>query len=107
MTSDQSVAVQIHNQTYQLSSEGQGPEHIQRIAAYLDGKMRSAGAAASSRSPLDLAILAALEIAEEVVAERRRKASMLDEVDERISGVTRRLEDERRPPAADPSGDGR
>jgi cell division protein ZapA len=94
MAQENVVTVQIYSQTYHLSSDEQDPEYIRRAAEYLDGKMRAAAAAAGSRSPLDIAILAALDIAEEVLAARRQKDSLLDDADRRISSVTRRLEEE-------------
>ena len=55
--------------------------------------MRSAAAAAGKRSPLDIAVLAAMEIAEQVLELRHQKERLLTEADERISAFTRRLED--------------
>ena len=97
MASQQDVLVQIFDQTYRIRSDDHEQEYTRRAAAYLDGKMRTAAASAANRSPLDVAILAALEIADEVIAQRRRKETMLDEVDRRITRFTRRLEDQRRP----------
>ncbi len=102
MSADNRVTVQIYNQTYHFSSADQPPEYVQRAAAYLDGKMRSAAATAGNRSSLDLAILAALDIAEEVLAQRQRKESMLQDVDQRISRFNRLLRDQNGPDTAEP-----
>lgn len=97
MSADRVVTVQIYNQAYHLSSDEQDQAEIQRAAAYLDTKMRTAASQAGNRSSLDLAILAALDVAEELVEQRRRKESMLNEVDRRIDRFARRLEAERSP----------
>jgi len=94
MAQENVVSVQIYNQTYHLGSDDQDPAYIQRAAAFLDSKMREAEAAVGTRSALDIAILAALDIAEEVLAARREREDLLDEADQRISTFTRLLEGE-------------
>ena len=100
MTQNNIVAVQIYNQTYHLSSEEQDPDYIKRAADYLDEKMHQSAAVVGNRSPLDIAVLAALDIAQEVLTARQKKASLLDEADQRISAFTRRLENEDEPPSS-------
>ena len=87
-----SVTDQIYGQTYRLSSDGQSPERIQRAAELLDARIRQAAAAAGPRAPLDLVVLAALSVAEEVLAARRQKETLLQNADERLSHVAQRLE---------------
>ena len=101
MTQDNAVTVQIFNQTYHLGSDKQDPDYIKQVAEYLDGKMRQATAAVGNRSPLDIAILAALDVAQEVMAARQQKTILLDETDRRIRNFTRLLEDQHpTPPSA-------
>jgi cell division protein ZapA len=95
MTSQSSVAVHIYDQVYQIRADEQDPEHARQVAAYVDAKMAAVAASATRRSPLDVAVLAAMEIAQEVMELRRRKESMVDDVDQRLATVTRRLEDQR------------
>ncbi|MEW6754027.1 MAG: cell division protein ZapA [Candidatus Latescibacterota bacterium] len=89
---DKGVTVQIYGQTYRLGNDTCDPEQIQRAAAYLDARIRQAAAWAGSRSPLDVVVLAALSVAEEVLAARRQKDALLDEADQRLSTFARRLE---------------
>ena len=103
MSQKNAVTVHIYNQTYQFSADDQDPHYIERAAEYLDGKMHEAEAAAGSRSPLDIAILAALGIAEEVLAARQQKEELLDQADQRISRFTSLLEDESDSPSSPPS----
>ena len=93
MSRDKIVKVKIYDQTYPLSSEGVDPAYIKRVAAYLDSKMREVSATATI-PPLDVAVLAVLNIAEEVLEERRKKDNLLTRTDRCLNTVTRRLEGE-------------
>jgi len=100
MSPDKPINVEIYKQTYQLrASEGRDAEYIQRAAAYLDQKMQQAAAEVGNRAPLDIAILAALNIAEEVLSARLQKETLLDQADAHIDSFTQLLSD------ADPSED--
>ena len=105
MSQAQPVAVRIYNQTYRLvNSDGQDPEYIRLAAAYLDEKMQQTAAKVGNRSPLDIAILAALDIAEEVIRARQHKDALINRADARIDSFTQLLSDDS--PATDsPSTD--
>ncbi len=95
MSQQQPIAVHIYNQTYQLvNSEDQDPEYIRLAAAYLDEKMQQTAAKVGHRSPLDIAILAALDIAEEVIRARQHKDALLNRADARIDSFTQLLSDD-------------
>jgi cell division protein ZapA len=85
------VTVEIYDQTYHLS--GQDADHIRRIAAQVDAKMRAVAAQGRTVDSLRVAVLAAVNLADELVqssqgggdsrAGRARAASLrglLDEV---------------------------
>ena len=94
MPQEKPVTVEIFKQPYQLgTSEGRDAEYVRRAAAYLDEKMNEAAAAVGNRAPLDIAILAALNIAEEVLAARQQKERMLDQTDAQIDSFTQLLTD--------------
>ena len=94
MAPDKPINVEIYKQTYQLrASEGRDAEYIQRAAAYLDQKMQQAAAEVGNRAPLDIAILAALNIAEEVLSARQQKETLLDQADAHIDSFTQLLSD--------------
>jgi cell division protein ZapA len=94
------VTVEIYDQTYHLS--GQDTEHIRRLAELVDARMRTVAAQGHTVDSLRVAVLAALNLADELsqVVEtsgadaqlgHRRAASLrglLDEVleDERKTG---------------------
>ena len=64
------VVVEIYDQVYQL--RGSDPEHIERLASVVDGKMRAVSALGSTVDSLRVAVLAALNIADELLTLRAR-----------------------------------
>ena len=94
MSQSQPVAVRIYNQTYNLvNSEDQDPEYIRLAAAYLDEKMQQIAATVRHRGPLDIAILAALNIAEEVLRARQHKDSLHNRAGARADELAQLLSD--------------
>jgi len=65
MTDPKSISVEIFGQRYPIRSE-LDIEYIKRLAAFVDGKIRAAGDSAPSGDPVRLAVLAALNIADEL-----------------------------------------
>jgi len=68
--SDGAVSVDIYDQVYTL--RGTDPEHIVRLAATVDEKMRAVAAHGSTVDSLRVAVLAALNIADELTRLRAR-----------------------------------
>jgi cell division protein ZapA len=68
------VTVEIYDQTYHLS--GQEPEHICRLAELVDARMRSVAAQGNTVDSLRVAVLAALNLADEL--SRATKAGSAD-----------------------------
>ena len=65
-----SVSVDIYDQVYTL--RGTDPEHILHLAGMVDEKMRAVAAHGSTVDSLRVAVLAALNIADELVRVRAR-----------------------------------
>jgi len=65
------VKFEIYNQTYNLSTE-QGEDYVKELAAYVDGKMHDAAEAARTVDSVKVAVLAALNIADELLTLRQR-----------------------------------
>jgi cell division protein ZapA len=61
---DQSIRVEIYNQTYSIRSDGDN-EYIMQLAEYVDSKMREISSGTLTVDSLKVAILAALHIADE------------------------------------------
>jgi cell division protein ZapA len=64
------VVVDIYDQIYQL--RGSDPEYIERLASVVDSKMRAVSAHGATVDSLRVAVLAALNIADEMLALRSR-----------------------------------
>jgi cell division protein ZapA len=65
-----SVRVEIYDQTYQL--RGSDPEYINQLADFVDTKMRLIAQQASTVDSLRVAVLAALNIADEYLMLKRK-----------------------------------
>jgi cell division protein ZapA len=82
------VVVDIYDQVYQL--RGTDPEHIERLAALVDAKMRAVSAHGATVDSLRVAVLAALNIADELVALRARFDSLNGSLNQAQSNVRTR-----------------
>lgn len=58
-----SVAVEIYDQTYHL--RGSDPDYLQKLAAMVDSKMRAVAARSNTVDSLRVAVLAAVNMADE------------------------------------------
>jgi cell division protein ZapA len=61
-----SIRVEIYNQTYNIRSFEGDSEYITKLAEYVDGKMREISSKSLTVDSLKVAILAALQIADEL-----------------------------------------
>jgi len=68
------VSVEIYDQVYHL--RGVDADYIERLAAVVDGKMRAVAAHGSTVDSLRVAVLAALNIADELLSARARYDSL-------------------------------
>ncbi|MGE3466683.1 MAG: cell division protein ZapA [Pyrinomonadaceae bacterium] len=71
--SEQSIRVEIYNQTYSIRSDGDNA-YIQDLAQYVDNKMREITSGTMTVDSLKVAILAALHIADEYYQLRSNQA---------------------------------
>lgn len=75
----ESVSVEIYDQIYNL--RGSDGEYIQQLAALVNAKMRAVAAHGGTADSLRVAVLAALNIADELLALRSRYDSLAGSVD--------------------------
>lgn len=75
---NQSIAVDIYDQIYHL--RGTDPAYIERLAAMVDAKMRAVSAHGGTVDSLRVAVLAALNIADELCTARQRHDSLAGSV---------------------------
>jgi cell division protein ZapA len=82
VTDPKSVSVEIFGQRYPIRSTLDA-EYVKRLATYVDGKIRAAGDSAPSGDPVRLAVLAALNIADELFRCRDTHTARTGEIAER------------------------
>ncbi len=78
----QVTAVKIFNQTYQVSS-GDDPEYVKQLARYVDKVMTEVLEKTSAVDSLKVAVLAALNIADECFVARNQLETLDDTVTEK------------------------
>ncbi len=84
------VAVDIYDQVYHL--RGTDPAHIEKLAALVDGKMRAVAAHGTTVDSLRVAVLAALNISDELLALRARYEALAGSVDQTQDSVRSRAD---------------
>lgn len=84
MDANDSTEVEIFGQTYNVRGEGD-PEYLAELARFVDSRMREVAAQVATVDPLKIAILAALNIADEFSRFRKRRDEKTEELSERLS----------------------
>jgi cell division protein ZapA len=77
------VKIDIYDQNYYVNAD-QNEEYIRELAAYVDGKMRAVAEAAHTVDSLKVAVLAALNIADEMFTLRQREREIEGPIRERV-----------------------
>ncbi|HXQ25486.1 MAG TPA: cell division protein ZapA [Candidatus Acidoferrales bacterium] len=67
------MKIEIYDQSYNVNSAGQNEEQLKELAAYVDGKMREVAQATRMVDSVKVAVLAALNIADELFTLRARQ----------------------------------
>ena len=91
--------VVIYNQTYNLRSD-HGPEYIQMLADHVDRRMNEIARATMTVDSLRVAILAAIQITDELYQTRKEMEEADDDVAERASKYAELLDQVLRPSSA-------
>jgi len=86
-----SVRVEIYDQTYQL--RGSDPEYIGKLAEYVDTKMRVISQQASTVDSLRVAVLAALNIADEYLILKSKYDSIASDYHSRAEQLSGALDE--------------
>ena len=81
-----SVRVEIYDQAYNL--RGTDPEYIHKLADFVDSKMRAVAAQTATVDSLRLAVLAALNIADEYQVLKRKYDAISGELSKRTTNLT-------------------
>ncbi len=86
------VRVEILGQSYNVRGE-EAKAHIEELARYVDSKMRAIAESTPAGDSLKVAILAALNIADEYFKLKRRHEESSRQWDETINELTRSLDE--------------
>jgi cell division protein ZapA len=86
-----SVRVEIFDQVYNL--RGSDPEYISRLAEYVDGKMRAVSEQTATVDSVRLAVLAALNIADEYHLLKKKVEVPKSELKERAHQLAHALDE--------------
>jgi len=90
--SPSTVSVEIAGHRYPIRSNLDAA-YVAELAAYVDAKMRTAAEAAPASDMLGLALLVALNIADECFRERQHQSSSTGELNERALRLERLVDD--------------
>jgi cell division protein ZapA len=95
MDGNDSTSVEIFGQTYNVRGEGD-PEYLAELARFVDTRMREVAAEVATVDPVKIAILAALNIADEFSRYRKQREQAplswiekTEELSQRLSKVIR------------------
>jgi cell division protein ZapA len=85
------TAVEIYGQTYNVRGEGD-PAYLMELAKFVDSRMHSVSSQVASTDPMRIAILAALNIADEYLRYREQRESSRGVWMEKTEELAERLE---------------
>lgn len=85
-----SVKVTIYGTEYPVRGEAD-PDYINEVAAYVDGKMKEVADTLSVKSTTKVAILAALNITDELFQLRDSSGSEIGDIEDRITMIADRV----------------
>ncbi len=79
MEQERLVEIKVFGQTYTVKSDAE-EEHVQEVARFVNQKMEDVLKKTRSVSTLNVAILTALNIADDLLKERKRNSALFEEV---------------------------
>lgn len=85
------ISVEIYDQEYHIRGD-LDPEYIQKLAKYLDTKMRSIAGRSHTVDSLRVAVLAALNLADEYHQLKLKCEAQTKGLDEKVRGCTELLD---------------
>ena len=91
MNNGNGVRVEIYDQGYNL--RGSDPQYIFKLAEYVDGKMRAVAEQTQTVDSLRLAVLAALNIADEYLVLKRKYEGLTSDYKQRADTLAGALDE--------------
>lgn len=90
MDANDSTTVEIFGQTYNVRGEGD-PDYLTELARFVDSRMREVAAEVATVDPVKIAILAALNIADEFSRYRKQRENAVGAWVEKTEELSDRL----------------
>jgi len=84
------IQVKIYGKEYSIRST-EDPEIVEEVARYVDSKMTETHKGANSSSPVEAAVLAAMNITGELFHERALNEKLKSELDDRSRALVERI----------------
>jgi len=91
MGKERLVEIKVFGQTYTVKTDAE-EDYIQEVARFVNEKMDEVLKKTKSVSTLNVAILTALNIADDLLKERERKSALLREVETKSKDLVERIE---------------
>ena len=91
MGKERSIEIKVFGQTYTVKSDAE-EDHVQAVAQYVNEKMDEDLKKTRSVSTLNVAILTALNIADDLLKERGKRMALLREVEAKSKDLAEKIE---------------
>jgi cell division protein ZapA len=85
------VEIKVFGQTYTVKSDAE-EDHIQEVARYVNEKMDDVLKKTRSISSLNVAILTALNLADDLLKEKEKRAALLREIERKSKELTEKID---------------
>jgi cell division protein ZapA len=91
MGKERLVEIKVFGQTYTVKTDTE-EDHIQKVAGYVNEKMNEILKKTKSVSTLNVAILTALNIADDLLKEREKGTALLQEVEKKSKDLVEKID---------------
>jgi len=91
MGKERSVEIKVFNQTYTVKTDAE-EDHIQEVARYVNEKMEEVLKKTRSVSTLNVAILTALNIADDLLREKKKRMALVEEVEMKSKDLAEKID---------------
>ncbi len=90
MGKERLVEIKVFGQVYTVKTDAQ-EDHIQKVAQYVNEKMDEVTKNTKSVSSLNVAILTALNIADDLISEKAKRLALLEEVERKSKDLVEKI----------------
>jgi len=88
------LKINIYGTEYPIKSDAEtNTEYIKKVAAYVDRKMREIDQSTEAKSSLKIAILAALNITDELFQEKKINETLLEKMEDKLNNLNTSLDE--------------